>query len=160
MSNYEQSAFAREIVARLRGYIARYDLNQADLAILCDVSQSQFSKILRGVRPMTVDQFATVCAALDVDSEALIAEVEEHLADRDELSSPISYVSEGARRKTPHVYEPDQLDEWATAAAERLGLNVGAVTEDDIHVTPEGPRSGYALAAKRGRKKADQPHAE
>lgn len=45
-------------------------------------------------------------------------------------------------------------------AAEAARSDVGALTEDDVHVTPEGPRDGYALAAKRGRKKANEPHAE
>jgi len=45
-------------------------------------------------------------------------------------------------------------------AAEVGRANVGDVTEDDIHVTPRGPKAGYALAAKRGRKKAHEPHAE
>lgn len=38
--------------------------------------------------------------------------------------------------------------------------NVGDLTEDDIRVTPEGPKQGYALAARRGTKKANQPYAE
>lgn len=48
------------------------------------------------------------------------------------------------------------------AVAEELtgNANVLRVTEDDYQVTPEGPREGWALAAKRGRKKANQPHAE
>lgn len=32
--------------------------------------------------------------------------------------------------------------------------------DDFVEVTPEGPPSGYDLAAKRGRKKAHEPHAE
>lgn len=67
MTNYEPSALSKESCARLRGLIARFDVNQADLAIICDVSQSQFSKIIRGVRPMTIDQLAALCEALDVD---------------------------------------------------------------------------------------------
>lgn len=47
------------------------------------------------------------------------------------------------------------------AVAAEIGRpNVSALTEDDIHVTPEGPKKGYALAARRGTKKANQPHAE
>lgn len=45
-------------------------------------------------------------------------------------------------------------------AAEASRPNVGDVTEDDIHVTPEGPKKGYTLAARRGQKKANQPYAE
>lgn len=48
----------------------------------------------------------------------------------------------------------------AVASEVARPVNVGDLTEDDVHVTPEGPRAGYALAAKRGRKKADEPHAE
>ncbi len=45
-------------------------------------------------------------------------------------------------------------------AEEAARGDVGSIDEDDVHVTPEGPREGYALAARRGRKKADQPHAD
>lgn len=50
----------------------------------------------------------------------------------------------------------------AVAALEAIlaRASVGTMTEDDIHRTPEGPKSGYALAAKRGTKKANQPYAE
>ncbi|WP_336647573.1 helix-turn-helix domain-containing protein [Microbacterium sp. MMO-10] len=42
--------------------------------------------------------------------------------------------------------------------------NVGDVTEDHIQVTPEGPKAGYDLAARKEtpfrKKKANQPYAE
>ncbi|WP_433584603.1 helix-turn-helix domain-containing protein [Microbacterium hydrocarbonoxydans] len=172
MSNYEQTAFAREIIARLRGYIARYDLNQADLAALCDVSQSQFSKILRGVRPMTLDQLAAICGAMDVELDQLVGEVEEFLADRDELASPVSYVLDGVRRTEPHRYENAQLDPWAAAARRRSSSNVTPFpnvrgNRDDDFSGEDWDADGEALdatlpmAAKDGVHKADQePSAE
>lgn len=45
-------------------------------------------------------------------------------------------------------------------AEEASRPNVRDVDEDDIHVTPEGPKTGYALAARRGTKKANQSYAE
>ncbi len=45
-------------------------------------------------------------------------------------------------------------------ASEVARPNVPALNEDDWTVTPEGPASSYDLAAKRGTKKANQPHAE
>lgn len=42
----------------------------------------------------------------------------------------------------------------------QLSANVPDAHEDDYEVTPQGPQSSFGLAAKRGRKKADIPHAE
>lgn len=112
---------AREIIARLRGQIARYDVSQADLAVLCDVSQSQFSKIIRGTRPMSVDQLTIICDALAIDLGKLAAEVEEFLAERDlPLMSPVVYVEEQSRLDEPWERNPDRLDSWGKAAWRRL----------------------------------------
>lgn len=137
MTNYEPTAFAKEVCARLRGLIARYDVNQSDLALICDVSQSQFSKIIRGVRPMTVDQAAALCDALDVDLATFMTEVDEFRHARNLRSSPLRYVDDGDRLDEPvKVYEQRvALDPWAAAARSRLPLhrpdNIDAPHVDD-----------------------------
>lgn len=129
MSNYESTAFSGEIVSRLRGVIARYDINQADLAALCDVSQSQFSKIIRGVRPMTLDQFASLCDALDVDMNDLISDVTEYLSVRSLHASPVRLVEEEDRLSKPEPWHRSaNLDPWASAARDRVA--VGGTRED------------------------------
>lgn len=111
----------REIISRLRGQIARFDVSQAELAVLCDVSQSQFSKIIRGTRPMSVDQLVVICDALAIDLGELTREVEDFLADRDlGQASPIVYVEEGGRLDKPYERSEDWLDEWGKAARARL----------------------------------------
>ncbi len=142
MTNYAPTAFSREIISRIRGLIARFDVNQADLAILCDVSQSQFSKIIRGARPMTIDQLAAICDALDIDLGELATEVQTFVDDRDMHAAPIRYVSEEERVPEPEAFLGQHLDEWAIAARDRIGtaddnviagrFGVGASTEDDL----------------------------
>ncbi len=142
MSNYSPTTAAREIIDRIRGLIARYDVSQAELAVLCDVSQSQFSKIIRGTRPMSLDQLVIICDALAIDLGQLVSEVEDFVMDRGlPASSPIYYVEEG--RRLPEVSErlPEHFDAWAQAAWERLhpnnviegrfGSNVGTLTQDE-----------------------------
>ncbi|MDQ1111091.1 transcriptional regulator with XRE-family HTH domain [Microbacterium testaceum] len=142
MSNYSPTTVAREIIDRVRGLIARYDVSQAELAVLCDVSQSQFSKIIRGTRPMSLDQLVIICDALAIDLGQLVSEVEDFVADRDlPASSPIYYVEEG--RRLPEAAErlPEHFDAWAQAAWDRLhpnnliegrfGSNVGTPAQDE-----------------------------
>lgn len=136
MTDYEPTGFYREITARLRGFIARFEINQADLAILCDVSQSQFSKIIRGTRPMTVDQLAVICDALSVNMEQLVGEVERFINDRDQLPSPVHFVIDEQREENPTRYKDADLDGWGRAAGARW---------DAAHV---GTKDDYELSAR------------
>lgn len=143
MTDYAPTAFSREIAARIRGYVARYDVAQADLAILCDVSQSQFSKILRGVRPMTVDQMAVICEALGVDMSLLVMEVWNFVKERDLGSSPVIYVEFDERLVTPIVWRDDVLDAWGKQALARI--DVGGAAQDELHAADL--RNDFDLAA-------------
>jgi len=131
VTNYSPTTFARELAARIRGYVARYDVSQADLAVLCDVSQSQFSKILRGVRPMSVDQLAVICEALGLSTAELVDEVWTFIQERDLSSSPIIYVEHDERLAQPLVWPEGVLDAWGMQARERL--DVGGVAQNDLH---------------------------
>ena len=142
MSNYSPTTAAREIVDRVRGLIARYDISQAELAVLCDVSQSQFSKIIRGTRPMSLDQLIVICDALAIDLGQLVGEVESFIADRDlPTSSPVYYVEGERRLPEPADRLPEYFDPWARAAWDRLhpanvvtgnfGGNVGTLAQDE-----------------------------
>lgn len=131
MNNYEPTLIFREIAARLRGRIARFDLNQADLAKICGVSQSQFSKIIRGTRPMTVDQLAAVCEALGLSVGQLVGEVEEFAQERLSGSSPIAYVEDDERLDTPSVRRPEWLDGFGREALERLDVATTEHTRGD-----------------------------
>lgn len=131
MNNYAPTTFARELAARIRGYVARYDVSQADLAVLCDVSQSQFSKILRGVRPMSVDQLAVVCESLGLSTAKLVEEVWTFIQERDLGSSPIIYVEHDERLEQPLVWREDVLDAWGRQALERI--DAGGVAQNDLH---------------------------
>lgn len=132
MSNYQPTRFAAELTARLRGAVARYDINQAVLAALCGVSQSQFSKIIRGLRPMSVDQYAVLCDALEIHPDQLAQEVEEFLADRPNAEpSPIRLVDEGERRGVTFVRPESQMDAWALEAKRRWLEVAGSVGVDE-----------------------------
>lgn len=132
MTDYTPTRFSTELVARLRGHIARYDLNQNDLAALCDVSQSQFSKIIRGVRPITVDQIAALCAALDLTISELVGEVEAFLEHRDGSdASPVRFVWAGEKLSSPEPIEQVYQDAWARASDSRMwGIDVRSRGED------------------------------
>ncbi|QEA27084.1 helix-turn-helix transcriptional regulator [Microbacterium sp. CBA3102] len=163
MSDYEPTAVSKEIASRLRGQIARYDVSQAELATLCGVSQSQFSKIIRAARPMTVDHLATICDALAIDMGELLSSVESLVLNQGIRASAISYVDEEVRLDPPYTWSDDSLDGWGAQALARL-RNVGGV-EDDAPVLSreeeqELRKSEHDLAAYRGHNEANIPHAE
>lgn len=116
MRNYKPTRFSEELIARIRGIIARYDVNQAELAILCQVSQSQFSKMIRGVRPTSIDQLAVIGAALEIDLGALISEVENFVMAEGTWSSPVGLVADYRKLEQPYVPELERLDEWGQQA--------------------------------------------
>jgi hypothetical protein len=84
------------------------------------------SKIIRGVRPMTLDQLAVICEALGQDLGELIAEVQAFLVDT--ASSPLNFVQEGERLDEPFRLPKSMLDRWGDAAATRVDEAVQAGT--------------------------------
>lgn len=137
MSDYEPTAFFREITARLRGHIARFDINQADLAILCDVSQSQFSKIIRGARPMSIDQLIVICESMEIDIDDLVRSADDFINNRDLLPSPVRFVSEEERQLEPVVWKETMLDGWGRAALKRWDVAHPDEDESTVDLTRE-----------------------
>jgi transcriptional regulator with XRE-family HTH domain len=177
MSNYEPTAFYRELTARVRGHLARFDINQVDLAVLCDVSQSQMSKILRGLRPMTLDQLAVICDAVELDIVSLARDAWKFAQARELIPSPVHIVVDEEREPDPIVGDEQWLDGWGIAARKRILQqrqdnvvegNFGSRQRDAVRALVEDdepsikqPPARRADAAKKGTRKADDaPHAE
>ncbi|GGO59003.1 hypothetical protein GCM10010910_00910 [Microbacterium nanhaiense] len=148
MNNYTATAFSREAMSRLRGLIARFDINQADLAVLCDVSQSQFSKMVRGLRPMSVDQLAVTLEALGQDIGKFVTEIESFLANRAEYSSPIQYVIDDEREVDAAPFSDSMLDGWGRAARARLVPSDVSGRDDDVEEMSEY-QADYGRAARK-----------
>lgn len=157
MNNYTPTAFSREATSRIKGLIARFDVNQADLAVLCDVSQSQFSKMVRGVRPMTIDQLAVTLDALGQDISVFVSEIDDFLSERAESPSPIQYVVDDERDPAPEPFGASMLDAWGRAALARIAPeNVGGPEDDEVPTR----KSDAALAArKRAKDRGETPEA-
>lgn len=131
-------------------------LTQAQLAERADVARQSISNIENAA---TVPQHAVLDRILDVlgikpYETAFSPETEMWLG---VIGGILEAIPEDGRNVAGQRAASVVTEELARYAARP---NVGDVTEDDVHVTPEGPRAGYALAAKRGRKKANEPHAE
>ena len=139
MNAYAPTAVSKEIASRLRGQIARYDVSQTELAAVCGVSQSQFSKIIRATRPMTVDMLAAICDALAIDMGDLLTSVEALISNQALHASPVSYVDEEVRLETPFIWGPDMLDAWGRESLTRIG-NVP---------DPADTQEDYGLVAKK-----------
>lgn len=70
----EEERFAATAVAAIAKAARDAGVRQDDLARAVGVSQSQMSKMLRGVRPFTVQQHVSACLHLGLDAaEALRA---------------------------------------------------------------------------------------
>lgn len=58
---------SERMLERFRDELYRQRVTQHQAAAICGVSQSQFSKIIRGVRPMTVEQMFKLADMLGVE---------------------------------------------------------------------------------------------
>lgn len=71
------SPIVEALPAVIRGLQARRGLRQEDLAVASGVTQSQVSKILRGVRDPSISQLEAMAQALNTTIPALWADAEE-----------------------------------------------------------------------------------
>lgn len=100
--NYEVSDLTRHVASRLRGLMAQHRVTQAELADSVGVSQSQLSKMVRGVRPIDLDQLDGMCIALGVDTGDLIKEAEVALQNYDFVpNARLIFVDDGLRLSEP-----------------------------------------------------------
>lgn len=164
MPNYEVSDLTRYVAAKIRGLMGEHGVTQAELADSIGVSQSQLSKMTRGVRPIDLDQLDGMCMALGVDTGDLIKEAEDTLSNYEtKPNAKLLFVDEGIRRA-----EPIDTEGWGSnepvipeyQPRKRSSVSASVETADeDFDVTSE-VRSAYGKAAHRGPRKADQPHAD
>lgn len=161
--NYDVNDLTRLIASRIRGLMAQHGVKQADLAASINVSQSQLSKMLRGVRPIDLDQLDGMCLALGQQMSVIVAEAEEILAKLDaEPSARYIFVDDGLRLETPMDTEgwgngpviplPEArtsigMVEAALARAKEAG-NVTRLPDDELRtVDLDDLQSNYATAA-------------
>lgn len=156
MTDYEPTGFYKEIAARIRGHLARFEINQADLAVLCDVSQSQFSKIIRGVRPMTIDQLVVICEAIGMNMNTLMEDVYKFVSERSLQSSPIHYVIEEEREPNPTLVDEKWLDPWGVQARRRMLLGDDNVIQGSFGVGGKADTEEDGLRAVAKKKSEDR----
>lgn len=171
MPDYAPRDLTRYVAGVIRAEMAKQGVSQEEMADVAGVSQSQFSKMIRGVRPITIDQFAAIAEALDIDFAGTFEAAERYLDNYMEPPrSPVRYVLGGVRLQEPE----DMREEFENGAPiippyesrrrkpvlVSISTDVGGFEEDDFEVTPGGPKSGLALAANKRPKKVDIPHAE
>lgn len=170
MPDYAPRDLTRYVAGVIRAEMAKQGVSQEEMAEVAGVSQSQLSKMIRGLRAITIDQFAAIAYALEIDFAGTFAAAEKYLSEYIEPPRAVKrYVQEGVRLPEPFdegkwfddepvipLYEKSRRKPKPPTAAG----DVGGFEEDDFEVTPGGPKSGLALAANKRPKKVDIPHAE
>ncbi|MCX7541075.1 helix-turn-helix transcriptional regulator [Corynebacterium antarcticum] len=63
-----------EIAAKLREALARRQVTQAELGKRVSISTSQISLYLRGKRSMSLDEFNSICAALELSADEVFSQ--------------------------------------------------------------------------------------
>ncbi len=83
--------------------MSRHKVTQAELAAAIGVSQSQLSKMVRGTRPIDIDELDGMATALGTDAWSLLREAEDVLADFTVggLNTSSVFVQDGRRLETP-----------------------------------------------------------
>lgn len=83
--------------------MARYGIKQSELAESIGVSQSQLSKMVRGMRPIDLDQLDGMCRALGADTFAVVKEAEDTLSNYDaQPNAKLIFVEENVRLTKPY----------------------------------------------------------
>ncbi|MFJ3029863.1 helix-turn-helix domain-containing protein [Curtobacterium sp. NPDC087080] len=126
----EPSDLTKEVAAIIKGLMVRRGVEQQKLAAAVGVSPAQMSRMLAGGKHWDIDQLFRATAFLGADFQAVVLDAEQTVAARTDVS-------------------PVAQDD--TAADEDIDVDL-----DTEHLS----RSDVALAAQRGRRKTDQPHAE
>jgi transcriptional regulator with XRE-family HTH domain len=126
----EPSDLTKETAAIIKGLMVRRGQEQQALAAAVGVSAPQMSRMLAGVKHWDIDQLFRASAFLGADLREIILDAEQTVAARTNV--------------TAIAQDGDVTDEDVD-----VDLDTAHLTRDDV-----------ALAAKRGRRKTDQPHAE
>lgn len=102
MPDYKVSDLTRFVAARLRGLMAQHSVKQSELAESIGVSQSHLSKMVRGMRPIDLDQLDGMCLALGADTADLLKEAEAALESYDFTpNARFIFVDDGIRLASP-----------------------------------------------------------
>lgn len=131
----EPSPLTKEISAILNGMLTRRGQEQQALANAVGVSKSQMSRMLAGKKHWDIDQLALACAFLEADSLAVILDAEQTVK---------------ARKADTRSH---------LRAVDVAGEQQDEVHEDDYEFTADVPMD-LPMAAKRGRRKVDEPAAD
>lgn len=126
----EPSDLTKEIAAIIKGLMVRRGVEQQVLAASVGVSPAQMSRMLSGGKHWDIDQLFRATAFLGADFNAVVDDAERTVAARTNV--------------TPLAQDDDAADEDID-----VDLDTSHLSKADV-----------ALAAKRGQRKADQPHAE
>lgn len=71
------SALTREVAGLLRARLAHKNISQVALAATTGISTSQLSKMLRGVKPIDLDQLDEICWALGLEVRDIVQSADE-----------------------------------------------------------------------------------
>lgn len=126
----EPSDLTKEVSAIIKGLMVRRGKEQQALAAATGVSAPQMSRMLAGAKHWDIDQLFRAAEFLEADYREIMLDAEQTVAARANV--------------TPAAQDESTADEDVD-----VDLDTAHLTQDDV-----------ALAAKRGRRKADQPHAE
>lgn len=113
MTDYETRDLTRQVAGIIRAAMAKHNVTQTEMAVAVGVDQSHLSKMVRGMKPISIDQLAAMAWALDLDVSQIIRDAEDALKDyMIPAAAPVRYVSDGIRNEAPE----DDRDWWASKA--------------------------------------------
>lgn len=148
-------ALTREIAGILKGRVGRYSIRQFDLERVFGVNQSQVSKILRGEKPITIDQVEAACYSLDLDFVQVMQEAWREAGGLD-LPVPV-FVNDGGKYAIPRTFvvrmtDAEQADELIDPDASPVGAYELAARQsaetDNSHASNDGGARGGSGAAR------------
>lgn len=165
MSNIESmpQSFVRQVAAQLRARAAQGQVSQVQLAEATGISQSQVSKILRGVRIPDLEQTFRLCYVLGLEVNAVISEAYRYVMERD-FPPMWSILDEDG---DPSVFGKEEFEaRYGRASNDPASAEFREQLLDEAEHVSSGPwdQEHFDLAANtgtnRGRKMRDEQDRE
>lgn len=93
-----QGHLTQEIAGIIAGMMTRYKVSQTEMAGPVGVAQSHLSKMLRGLRPINIDQLEIMCAVLGVEVTKIVDEAVSEVNNKGLWPEVRALVLEGIRQ--------------------------------------------------------------
>lgn len=113
-------AFGKAVARHLQARRAHQQITQQQLSTETEISQSQLSKQLRGLRAISIDEFELICAALNIEMEDILRLAEDEMTNEKVTQLRPRIEQTGAPSVDAKQYDEDAILDGINAGTEKF----------------------------------------